>query len=111
MNSDSRSVNSDLTSENMSQTNLLRFKTVFIGDVAVGKTSIVCRLNESKFRENYEPSIGVDFSSKSIKFRGKTIKFQIWDSAGQEKYKSLIPSYIKGSSIVFIVFDVTSKKY
>jgi len=45
---------------------------------------------------------------KTIKFNGKVIKLQIWDSAGQEKYKSLIPSYIRGASIIFAVYDITS---
>jgi GTPase SAR1 family protein len=53
--------------------------------------------------------VGVDFSSKTLRFRGKNLKLQLWDSAGQEKYKSLIPSYIRGASIIFVVYDVTSK--
>ena len=55
-----------------------------------------------------KPSIGIDFSSVTLKYKSRPIKIQIWDSAGQEKYKSLIPSYIKGSSIIFLVYDVTS---
>lgn len=46
---------------------------------------------------------------KTIRFNDKVIKLQIWDSAGQEKYKSLIPSYVRGASIIFAVYDVTSK--
>jgi Rab family protein len=46
---------------------------------------------------------------KSIRFQGKSFKLQFWDSAGQEKYKSLIPNYIRGSSIIFAVFDITGK--
>jgi Ras-related protein Rab-6A len=63
-----------------------------------------------KFNNEYEASIGVDFFSKTIKYKGKTIKLQIWDSAGQEKFRSLIPNYIRGSSLVFIVYDITNKK-
>ena len=55
-----------------------------------------------------QPSIGVDFSSKNIRYKGKSLKLQIWDSAGQERYRSLIPTYIRGSSIIFIVFDISS---
>ncbi len=88
---------------------VIRYKIVFIGDVSVGKTSIMNRIVENKFKDYYEPSIGVDFSTKIIKHRGKTIKLQIWDSAGQERYKGLIPSYIKGASLVFVVYDVNSK--
>ena len=63
-----------------------------------------------KFNNEYEASIGVDFFSKTIKYKGKTIKLQIWDSAGQEKFRSLIPNYIRGSSLVFIVYDITNRK-
>jgi small GTP-binding protein len=88
--------------------NPVRQKIVFIGDILVGKTSMIYRLLENIFKENYEPSIGVDFSSKSIRYKGKNMKLQIWDSAGQERYKSLIPNYIRGSSIIFIVYDISS---
>lgn len=44
-----------------------------------------------------------------MKYKGKTIKLQIWDSAGQEKFKSLIPNYVRGSSLIFVVYDVTNK--
>ncbi len=54
-------------------------------------------------------SIGVDFMSKNLRYHGQNIKLQIWDSAGQEKYKGLIPSYVRNSSIVFVVYDVSSK--
>jgi len=87
-----------------------RQKIIFIGDIYVGKTSIINVLMGQKFNNEYEASIGVDFFSKTIKYKGKTIKLQIWDSAGQEKFRSLIPNYIRGSSLVFIVYDITNKK-
>ena len=87
---------------------MVRQKLIFVGDVAVGKTSIIHCLIGNKFKENYNPSVGVDFFSKTIKFKGKTLKLQMWDSAGQEKYKALIPNYIRGSALIFVVYDVTS---
>ena len=87
-----------------------RQKIIFIGDISVGKTSIINVLTGYKFNDEYEASIGVDFFSKTIKYKGKTIKLQIWDSAGQEKFRSLIRNYIRGSSLVFIVYDITNKK-
>lgn len=89
--------------------NTLKYKVVVLGDISVGKTSIITRFIENSFRDIYDPSIGVDFSSRVIKFRGTSIKLLLWDTAGQEKYKSLIPSYIRGSYLIFIVFDLTSK--
>jgi small GTP-binding protein len=87
---------------------IIRQKIVMVGDVAVGKSSIINCLLGHKFKENYEASVGVDFFSKTVKFKGKSLKLQIWDSAGQERYKSLIPSYVRGSAIIFVVYDVTS---
>ena len=87
----------------------IRYKLVIVGDVSVGKTSLISRFIDNTFKVNYDPSIGVDFSSKTVKFRGRHLKLQMWDTAGQEKYKSLIPSYIRGSSIIIIVYDITSK--
>ena len=87
-----------------------RQKIIFVGDIAVGKTSIINVLMGQKFVTDYEASIGVDFFSKTIKYKGKIIKLQIWDSAGQEKFRSLIPNYIRGSSLVFIVYDISNKK-
>ena len=86
-----------------------RHKIIFVGDAGVGKTTIISRIMDNPFNEVYEPSIGVDFMSKSIKYRGQNIKLQMWDTAGQEKYKGLIPSYVRNSSIVFVVYDVSSK--
>ena len=85
-------------------------KLILIGDVAVGKTSIINSFLGQKFSDEYEPSIGVDFFSKTIKYKEKNIKLQIWDSAGQEKFKSLIPNYIRGASLVILVYDISNKK-
>ena len=86
-----------------------RHKIIFVGDAGVGKTSIINRIVDNPFNEAYEMSIGVDFMSKKLRYRGQNIKLQIWDSAGQEKYKGLIPSYVRNSSIVFVVYDISSK--
>ena len=86
-----------------------RPKIIFVGDAGVGKTTIICRIMDNPFLEVYEPSIGVDFMSKNIKYQGQNIKLQMWDTAGQEKYKGLIPSYVRNSSIVFLVYDISSK--
>ena len=86
-----------------------KHKIIFVGDAGVGKTSIINRIVDNPFNEAYEMSIGVDFMSKNLRYKGQNIKLQLWDSAGQEKYKGLIPSYVRNSSIVFIVYDISSK--
>ena len=88
---------------------VIRYKIIFVGDEGVGKTSIINRIFDYPFSEIYEMSIGVDFMSKNLRYHGHNIKLQIWDTAGQEKYKGLIPSYVRDSSIVFVVYDVSSK--
>ena len=86
-----------------------RHKIIFVGDAGVGKTTIISRIIDNPFNEVYQPSIGVDFMSRTIKYRGQNIKLQIWDTAGQEKYKGLIPSYVRNSTIVFLVYDISVK--
>ena len=93
----------------------IRYKIVFVGDICVGKTSIMNRFISNEFQEEYDvnifnfifiiiiqATIGVDFSTKMINFRNNSIKLQIWDSAGQERYKALIPSYVRGAAIIYL---------
>ena len=86
-----------------------RFKVIFVGDARVGKTTIISRIMDNPFNDAYEPSIGVDFMSKIITFQNTKINLQMWDPSGQEKYKGLIPSYVRNSSIIFLIYDVSSK--
>ncbi|MCQ2818218.1 MAG: GTP-binding protein [archaeon] len=86
----------------------IRHKIVFVGDPNTGKTSLMHRLLSNTFKEEYESTIGVDFYTKTIKHNDTIFKLQLWDTAGQEKYKALIPSYIRGSSIIFILYDITN---
>ena len=85
-------------------------KIIFIGDASTGKTSIINRIHSNFYDENIEATIGVDFVSKNIRFHGQSIKLQLWDTCGLEKYKGLIPSYIRNSLLVFAVYDI-SRKY
>ena len=54
-----------------------------------------------------QPTIGVDFVSKDIKFKGSSCRFQLWDTAGQEKFKSLVPTYLKDAVCCVLVFDIS----
>ena len=84
----------------------IRYKVVFIGNPTAGKTSLLNRICNDKFLPNYDSTIGVDFFTKTIFYNETIFKLQLWDSAGQEKYRSLIPSYIRGASIIFLVYDL-----
>ena len=85
-----------------------RHKIIFVGDTATGKTSIIDRIIDNPFNDSPEYTIGIDFMSKNIRFRGQNIKIQIWDTCGQERYKGLIPLYVRNSFIVFIVYDISN---
>jgi Ras-related protein Rab-6A len=84
----------------------IRYKVVFIGNPTAGKTSLLNRICNDKFLPNYDSTIGVDFFNKTIFYNESIFKLQLWDSAGQEKYRSLIPSYIRGASIIYLVYDI-----
>ena len=83
------------------------FKILLIGDSGVGKTSLILRYTKGIFREEFLNSIGVDFRSKDLIYDGKKIKLQIWDTAGEERYRTITASYYRGAHAIAIVFDLT----
>ena len=85
----------------------IRRKVVFIGNPSTGKTSLLNRICHDKFLPEYDSTIGVDFYTKTIYYNENIFKIQLWDSAGQEKYRALIPSYLRGASIIFLVYDLS----
>ncbi|MFX0021316.1 MAG: GTP-binding protein [Candidatus Hermodarchaeota archaeon] len=83
------------------------FKVILIGPGAVGKTSLLHRFVEDKFSFRYKLTIGADFLSKVIQKNGDTIKLQIWDIGGQDRYKFLRSSFFDGANGALIVFDLS----
>merc|ERR1719231_1620674 len=88
---------------------LNKFKLVFLGEQAVGKTSVITRFMYDQFDNNYQATIGIDFLSKTMYLEDRTVRLQLWDTAGQERFRSLIPSYIRDSSVAVIVYDITDR--
>ena len=86
------------------------FKFILIGDSNVGKSCLLMRLLEGRFKNQHEPTLGVEFGSKLISLDNKAIKLQIWDTAGQESFKSITRAYYKGSIAAIMVFDITSER-
>lgn len=82
-------------------------KVVLLGDTGVGKSSLVLRFVTNNFKPYSESTIGASFMSKLITVNSKSIKFQIWDTAGQEKYHSLAPMYYRGAAAAILVYDIT----
>ena len=85
-----------------------KVKIMFIGNSSVGKTSIIKRYSKNIFSTSYISTLGIDFESKNINIDNKTINLQIWDTAGQEKYKVLSKNYYNNSNAFIIVYDITN---
>lgn len=81
------------------------YKYVVIGEAGVGKTSLVRQYVYNNYGDNYNTTIGVDFSCKSVFVENKMIRIQIWDTAGQEAFRSIINTYYKNAIGVVIVID------
>ena len=90
--------------------NVLNFKLILIGDTSVGKTSLMYKYTKNEFPEQFQSTIGIDTIFKNITYKGFKINVRIYDTAGQEKYRSIIKNYFKGSNGVFVFFDLTNKK-
>ena len=85
-------------------------KVIIIGDSSVGKTNIMSKYLKNQFHEDSKATVGVEFGSKLFTINGHNIKAQIWDTAGQEKYKAITGAYYKGSKGAFVVYDITRKE-
>lgn len=81
-------------------------KTIIVGDSSVGKSSILTQFADNEFA-SLGSTIGIDFKIKEIRVRDKYIKFQIWDTSGQERFRSIRSSYYRGASIIILVFSVS----
>jgi len=96
--------------ETMADTKAREVKVVLLGDTGVGKSSLVLRFVTNNFRPYSESTIGASFMSKMIMVDDTPIKYQIWDTAGQEKYHSLAPMYYRGAAAAIVVYDITRKQ-
>ena len=84
------------------------FKTVLIGDSAVGKSNLLSRFVQDTFSLDAKSTIGVEFAAKTIETEGKRIKAQIWDTAGQERYRAITNAYYRGALGALLVYDITN---
>eukprot|EP01094_Clydonella_sp_ATCC50884_P026474 TRINITY_DN7269_c0_g1_i3.p1 TRINITY_DN7269_c0_g1~~TRINITY_DN7269_c0_g1_i3.p1 ORF type:complete len:214 (-),score=50.71 TRINITY_DN7269_c0_g1_i3:393-1034(-) len=87
---------------------LLKF--IIIGDAATGKSCLLHRFIDDKFKKDCSHTIGVEFGSKVVGVGGKNVKLQIWDTAGQERFRSVTRSYYRGAAGAILVYDVTSRE-
>ena len=78
--------------------------------MAVGKSCILLQFTDNKFRNQHELTIGVEFGAKTISINGKSVKIQIWDTAGQEAFQAITRTYYKGAIGALLVYDITRKE-
>ena len=93
----------------MTEEDVQHFKIIFLGDQCVGKSSILNRFYQDKFEPDYQATIGLDFHSKNVEINGSSVRLLLYDTAGQEKFKSLIPMYIRDANIIIVVYDISNK--
>eukprot|EP00029_Vermamoeba_vermiformis_P002192 TRINITY_DN12575_c0_g1_i1.p1 TRINITY_DN12575_c0_g1~~TRINITY_DN12575_c0_g1_i1.p1 ORF type:complete len:217 (-),score=84.83 TRINITY_DN12575_c0_g1_i1:66-716(-) len=94
----------------MSTQNSLVFKYVIVGPTGVGKSSFMLQFTEHVFQPSHELTIGVEFGSFFTNINGKDVKLQIWDTAGQESFRSITRSYYHGAHGVLLVYDITRRE-
>ena len=86
------------------------YKIILIGDSSVGKSCITYRATKDSFINNYTPTVGFEFFNLYLKIKEKNIKLQIWDTCGQEKFRSLISNFYRNSSLAMIVYSIIDKE-
>ena len=85
------------------------YKVLLLGDSTVGKTCFLMKYTDKTFQEIHMSTIGLDYRLKAMKLKsGKKIKLQIWDTAGQDRFRAITKNYYKGSHGIILIYDVTS---
>eukprot|EP01002_Notosolenus_urceolatus_P008550 NODE_3269_length_953_cov_17.487832_g2715_i0.p1 GENE.NODE_3269_length_953_cov_17.487832_g2715_i0~~NODE_3269_length_953_cov_17.487832_g2715_i0.p1 ORF type:complete len:210 (-),score=26.89 NODE_3269_length_953_cov_17.487832_g2715_i0:121-750(-) len=83
-------------------------KLLLIGDSGVGKSCLLYRYTDNSFNERFIATIGIDFKIKIVEVDGKRVQVKVWDTAGQEKFKTITQAYYRGAQGIMLCFDVTS---
>lgn len=101
-----RNMKYDLIDPKFNQTDFL-FKLIIIGDSAVGKSCLMQRVTTNEFIEDHEVTVGVEFGTLIVKLEEQVFKLQIWDTAGQESFKSITKIFYRGAHCVCLCYDIT----
>jgi len=86
------------------------FKYIIIGDTGVGKSCLLLQFTDKRFQPVHDLTIGVEFGARMVTIDGKQIKLQIWDTAGQESFRSITRSYYRGAAGALLVYDITRRE-
>ena len=85
----------------------IKLKFVILGESMVGKTSIINRYINNKFGDRYLCTVGIDFQEKIVNKKNKRVKLQIWDTAGEERYRNLTKNYFQQCNGIIITYDIS----
>ena len=88
----------------------LSFKIIVIGNSGVGKSCLSIKATKNIFENNYLATVGFEFFSFNVKLDDKVVKLQIWDTCGQEIYRSLITNFYRNSSLAIIVYAIDDRQ-
>ena len=86
------------------------FKYIIIGDPSVGKSNLLMKFAHNKFTDEYQTTIGVEFGAKNIQINDQIYRIQIWDTAGQENFRSITRAYFKNCVCAMVCYDITCRK-
>jgi len=86
------------------------FKYIIIGDTGVGKSCLLLQFTDKRFQPVHDLTIGVEFGARMITIDNRQIKLQIWDTAGQESFRSITRSYYRGAAGALLVYDITRRE-
>ena len=88
----------------------LSFKIIIVGDSGVGKSCLSIKASRNYFEDFYSPTVGFEFLTFNVKVEDQNIKLQIWDTCGQEVYRSLISSFYRSASLAIIVYSIDNEE-
>ena len=97
-------------SENKTSYFDLKYKIMILGESKVGKTSLIKRYTKDQFGGVYLTTVGMDFQDKIIEIEDKKIRLQIWDTAGQDRFRNVTKSYFQSAKGLIIVYEISDKE-
>ena len=88
----------------------INLKILLVGDSGVGKTTLLLKYVDNQFSDSHITTIGVEYKDKEIMVKDKKVNLQIWDTSGQERYRSITKNFYRNANGIIFVFDVTKKE-
>ena len=89
---------------------IYQFRLILLGDSTVGKSSILRQFKEGTYFPDISLTVGVDFHAKLIHVRGQPVKLQLWDTAGQDRFRAIVRAYYRNAVGGLLVFDITNRE-